>query len=149
MLEVDVAEEAAKANALRNQESGKTTVVEMLDNYVIETVTLKSGRVFDIESFLPEHLMLNLNSSLVKEFLQEGDKNHEESGEDLYLTRVPSAVTNPIIQLVASHIVSVPVSIQRQSQCPEGVVSIDRFTLDEIRELFENMCVLSGAPLDL
>lgn len=141
MAKENVAEEAARANALANQ--GKTTVEEMLDNYAIETITLKSGRVFDVELFLPESLMLNLNSPLVKEFIEEGG----QSGEDLYHTRVPSAVTNPIFQMVASQIVSMRVSMQPQWECPEGVVSITRFTLDEIREIFQKICVLSGAPV--
>ena len=140
--ETNVAEEAAKANALTEQDSGKTTVEDMLANYAIKTVTLKSGRVFDIESFHPENVMLNLTSPLVLEFIEEQHQNGNM--QDLYHTRVPSAVTGPIHQLVASHITSVPVSMQPQSQCPEGVISINRFTLDEIRELFKEMCELSG-----
>jgi len=136
----DVAEEAARAKAVGNLQ--KTTVAEMLQNYNTKTVTLKSGRVFDIESFLPGNLLLNLNSPLVMEFLEEVQS---ENGSDLYQTRVPSAVTGVVRTLVAEHVTSVPVSMQPQSQCPEGVVSIDRFTLDEIRELFKEMCVLSGA----
>lgn len=141
MSDVNVAEEAAKANAVNTSE--KTTVEEMLQDYRIETVRLQSGRVFDIESFIPESLMLNLSSPLIKEFVEE----ERQKGEELYRTRVPSVATNFIVQLVASHIISMSVSMQPQSQCPEGVVSIDRFTLDEIRELFKAMCVLSGVPL--
>ena len=141
MAETNVAEEAAKANALA-QADGKTTVEDMLANYAIKTVTLKSGRVFDIESFHQENVMLNLTSPLVMEFIEEANQNGDV--QDLYHTRVPSAVTGPIYQLVAAHVTSVPVSMQPQSQCSEGVVSINQFTLDEIRELFKEMCVLSG-----
>ena len=140
MSEENVAEAAARANAVANLQ--KTTVADMLQDYSTKTVTLKSGRVFDIESILPGNLLLNLKSPLVMEFLEQAGEENQD--ENLYQTTVP-VVTDAVRQLVAMHVTSVPISMQPQSRCPEGVVSIDRFTLDEIRELFKEMCVLSGA----
>lgn len=149
MENMNVAEEAARANAVGNLQ--KTTVADMLQDYHQKTVQLKSGRIFDIVSFLPGNLLLNIESPLVLDFLAESDTplDTEPPGNekplDLYQTRVPAVLIGTVRQLVAEHITNIPVSLQPQSQCPEGVVSIDRFTLDEIRELFKEMCVLSGA----
>ena len=142
MSEVNVAEEAARANAVGNLQ--KTTVADMLQDYSTKTVTLKSGRVFDIESILPGNLLLNLKSPLVTAFL-EAEDGVESDENTLYQRTAPTAVTDVVRQLVAEHVTSVPISLQPQSRCPDGVVSIDRFTMDEIRELFKEMCVLSGA----
>ena len=136
---VDVAEEIAKENATANLPL--TTAEDLLVGYTKKTVSLSTGKVFEIESFVPGSLMININAPLIQEFVGETD---DESAEELLNTRL-GVVTEPIKQLVCDHIINVPFSMLPQWRCQNGVVSIDRLTLGEIRELFKEMCALSGA----
>ena len=136
---VDVAEEAAKEKAMEKLEL--TTVADMMEGYQRKTVPLKSGKVFEIESFIPGSLLMYIGAPLLQAFIEETD---EDRAELLFNTNL-GVVAEPIKQLVCDHIVSVSVSMQPQWRCGKNVVSIDRFTLAEIRELFKEMCALSGA----
>ena len=138
--EKDVAEQAAKEKALENLPL--TTAEEMLEGYATKKVPLSTGRVFEIEGFLPSSLMINTGSPLLARFL-DGD---EDAGDAIFQNN-GGMVGDAIKQLVSEHLVNVLVSMQPQWRCPKGVVSIDRFELIEIKELFKEMCALSGVQL--
>lgn len=136
---VDVAEEVAKEKATENLRL--TTVADLMEGYQRKTVPLSTGKVFEIESFIPGSLLINVGAPLLQAFIEETD---EDRAELLFNTDL-GMVSEPIKQLVCDHIVSVSVSMQPQWRCGKNVVSIDRLTLAEIRELFKEMCALSGA----
>ncbi|MDE0401704.1 MAG: hypothetical protein OXL96_28245 [Candidatus Poribacteria bacterium] len=138
--EKDVAEQVAKEKALENMPL--TTSEDMLEGYATKKVALSTGRVFEIEGFLPSSLMINTSSPLLARFL-DGD---EDAGDAIFQNN-GGVVGDAIKQLVSDHVVNVPVSMQPQWRCAKGVVSIDRFELTEIKELFKEMCALSGVQL--
>ena len=143
----NVAEDQAKQASVENQASQPsaniyTTVEEMLIDYKRETLHLSTGKTFEIESLIPETLLINIGSPIVQQFIVEPNTLTAED-------RIPVSpnqaerITDEMKRIICQHIISVTISMLPQAFCGDNVLSIDRLTPTEIRELFHGIIKLS------
>ena len=140
---IDIAEQQATENARMHEEQPILSKAEdFLGDYNTKTITLSTGKTLEIESFLPDAILINLHSPILKQFVMEPDELENED-RVAYTASTAEVITTEIRNLICRHVVSIPISMNSQAFCPQGSVSIDRFTPAEIREIFREMVSLS------
>lgn len=143
-MQESIAEEAAKEAATANVQvpSIYTTIEDLLIDYKKRTMSTSTGKTFEIESLIPENLLINIGSPIVQQFIVEPDTIPIEN-------RIPVSsgqaerITDEVKRIVCQHVISITISTLPQAFCGDSVLSIDRLTPTEVREIFRSIIELS------
>ena len=145
-----------------SENSNMTTLDDLLSSYQTETITLSSGRIFEIQSISPGEFAVSSGSPLVQKLVASGinleDDDYEEKAQEYMTASITDEEWLDIIlseehktqiaRVLTSGIISIKFLARRQSDCPEGYASIDNLTLQEQSELFVAILNLSVSEED-
>ena len=125
-----------------------TTTEDLLSGYKEEDVELSTGKVFTIQSFTPGNLFIDIGSPIVEALTEATEEDLRRMPLDFRNTNAGRAWMR-FENVVCDNVISVSFSPEPQSQLPEGLVSLKRLTLAEIRELYVAIRDLSISPEEL
>ena len=129
-----VGSHVTEASEASSSDEGLTTAEEMLQAFRKKVISLSTGKSIEVTNFMPAYIPF-LDDPLVQAFVNrdaEGVLKEAFPGHPDEL----AGIQRMLRTMVAESISSLRVSTTRQSDCPEGVVSIDLFTPKEFFELF-------------
>ena len=119
-----------------------TTADDLLVGYSQKDVTLSTGKVFQIQSFSPGSLLINLGSPLVDALTDMPDADLSRVPLETAGTRA-NTVWQEIKRIVCDNVISVTFVAEPQSSLPTGYVSLSRLSNAEIQELYRMIRDLS------
>lgn len=136
------------AEEMANQEAENTpsqvqytTPAELLQHYKRETITTSNGHTYEIQSFVPGNLLIDIGSPVVLQFTETDNEKPDPPVETS--PREQQNIGNHIKQIVCDHVTSLEFSPFPQHLCPENVVSINQIAQIEILEIYRHIRDLS------
>ena len=125
-----------------------TTIEDLLTGYQEEDVELSTGKVFRVQNFTPGSLMIEIGSPLTEMLIEATEESLRQTSIDIVGTRANIA-WGRFEKVVCENVISVRFSPEPQKDLPNGIVSLQRLTLGEIRELYVAIRDLSISPEEL
>ena len=125
-----------------------TTIEDLLSGHKTDEIELSTGKRFEIQSFMPGNLLIEIGSPLIEMMTDCDESSLRRMALDVPGTAAGIAWSR-LEQVVCENVTNIRFSPESQNILPIGIVSLKRLTLGEIRELYIGIRDLSITPEEL